>query len=389
MLVYRPNIKAIENAIEYRRPFKSASIIEDNDRTSRLFKPFSLEPMINNVFAFEKTDKIDLSMLTELSVYGFKIVEGMDHYLVSGSISDIIHLVKFCKDKNVFMDSIIDDLKAYYSPEYFHQLIEQGFLRERDFSVGYKDQYSSQVRDTTLYRISLLHCDMLTYSLNHYFDEYLKDPLKVDQSIKSRDKITMLCDGYKDLYKKIDISFTQISKILNISYFIYDAQITDVTDFINKNKIKDFAYIRSIDIMQSNKNDVVLVTQSLYDFLNIKFNPSLSVSRVPDLFEDIVELGELIKAEIAGEYIEAEKYEPQEKEMQENNNKTIIDNTIVMEEEIDILKSFSLEATATPDPKPVAGTDVSRGYDDVKYTEDNIENSIMNGGFEEAMKKKQ
>lgn len=316
MLLFRPNIEEIKNSIEYRRPFIQDRFVDVDDLSNSLFKTGRIEPMVNNIFAFEKTDAINLAIMAELSIYGFKFVETMDYWLVSASLSDIIHMVKCSKERTEFMNMIIADLKAYYSPEYFAQLIQLGILEEFEFSLSYRDQATANVADYTMECISLLHCDFLTHKLNHYFDEITKYADEYDgELVKSRDAISLLCNSFTDINQKVDVSIQQLSKITNISYFIYGVPLDKVTDFINKNNIKNFSLYRSLDILGRNYTDVVLVSQSLYDFKSIAdLNPT-TVSNIPELGEDMKCMYDLIeqmitkqldltKPEVGSEYIE-------------------------------------------------------------------------------------
>lgn len=316
MLLFRPNIEEIKNSIEFRRPFIQDRFVDVDDLSNSLFKTGRIEPMVNNIFAFEKTDAIDLAIMAELSIYGFKFVETMDYWLVSASLSDIIHMIKCSKERTEFMNMIIADIKAYYSPEYFAQLTELGILENMEFSLSYRDQAVSTVTDITMETISLLHCDFVTNRLNHYFDEITKYADEYDgELVKSRDAVSLLCNSFSDINEKVDVSIQQLSKITNISYFIYGVPLDKVTDFINKNNIKTFSLYRSIDIMDKNYTDVVLVTQSLYDLKSIAdLNPK-SISNIPELGEDLKYMYDMIeqmitkqldltKPQVSSEYIE-------------------------------------------------------------------------------------
>ena len=170
-LVYRPNIAEISNAITKRKPYREPGYFSEKDKTYGLFKSGKLESMINNIFVFDKQDSTDLAIISELSTFGFKIIESMDKILVSASISDLIHLFKNCPDKNKFIWTIYEDLLAYYQPEYFRQLIDFGIVNPNRFSPSYADIVMNDMHDITLESISLFHCDLYTYSLSHHFDE--------------------------------------------------------------------------------------------------------------------------------------------------------------------------------------------------------------------------
>lgn len=266
-LVYRANIKEVSNAITTRNPFREPNFFSEEDRTHGLFKTGKIESMMNNIFVFEKSDITDLTILSELSIFGFKIIETMNKILVSASISDLIHLFKNCPDKNKFIWSIYEDILAYYQPEYFNQLINLNIMDSYKFSPSYADKIVNKVEDITLENISLFHCDLYTYSLNHHFDE-IKPETDNEDYVMSRDNDNYICNSFGEAYEKLNVSFYQLSKILNISYFIYRVPLNEITDFINKNNISKYTLFRSIEIMGQTKNDVVLVTTSLYDFMS-------------------------------------------------------------------------------------------------------------------------
>lgn len=266
-LVYRPNIEELSNAISMRHPYREPNFYSTLDKTYGLFKSGKLESMINNIFVFDKQDITDLAIISEMSIFGFKVIETMDKILVSGSISDIVHLFKNCPDRTKFINTIYEDIMAYYSPEYFHQLVNFGIMDKDRFSPSYKDEViNDSIEYATLERISLYHCDLYTYSLTHHFDEVA--PMDNNEYVLSRDKDNYICNTFGEAYKKLNISFFHLSKILNISYFIYNTPLNEATDFINKNNISKYAMYRSIDIMGHTKNDVILVTTSLYDFMS-------------------------------------------------------------------------------------------------------------------------
>lgn len=277
-LVYRPNIAEISNAITKRKPYREPGYFSEKDKTYGLFKSGKLESMINNIFVFDKQDSTDLAIISELSTFGFKIIESMDKILVSASISDLIHLFKNCPDKNKFIWTIYEDLLAYYQPEYFRQLIDFGIVNPNRFSPSYADTVVNDMQDITLESISLFHCDLYTYSLSHHFDE-VKPSTDNEEYVMSRDKDNYISNTFGEAYDKLNISFFHLSKILNISYFVYRANMDEITDFINKNNISKYSLFRSIEIMGHNRNDVVLITTSLYDFMSTfqtyKNNPDI------------------------------------------------------------------------------------------------------------------
>lgn len=266
-LVYRPNIEELSNAINRRKPYREPNFYSEKDKTYGLFKSGKLESMINNIFVFDKQDITDLATISEMSVFGFKVIETMNKILVSASISDIVHLFKNCPDKTKFIWTLYEDLLAYYQPEYFHQLIDFNILDSNRFSLSYADRVVNEVQDITLENISLFHCDLYTYSLDHHFDE-VKPVSANEEYVMSRDKDNYISNTFGEAYDKLDISFFHLSKILNISYFIYRVPLDEVTEFINKNNISKYTLFRSIEIMGKTRNDVVLVTTSLYDFMS-------------------------------------------------------------------------------------------------------------------------
>ena len=153
-LVYRPNIEELSNAINSRKPYREPNFYSEKDKTYGLFKSGKLESMINNIFVFDKQDITDLATISEMSIFGFKVIETMNKILVSASISDIVHLFKNCPDKTKFIWTLYEDLLAYYQPEYFHQLIDFNILDSNRFSLSYADKIVNSVQDITLENIS-------------------------------------------------------------------------------------------------------------------------------------------------------------------------------------------------------------------------------------------
>ncbi|MGL6099477.1 MAG: hypothetical protein ACRC0G_07615 [Fusobacteriaceae bacterium] len=302
MLLFRPNIEEIRHSIEYRRPFLQDRFVDSEDLSNCLFKTGRIEPIVNNIFAFEKTDPIDLAIMAELSVYGFKLIEVMDYWLVSASLSSIIHMIKCSHERTDFMNMILSDIKAYYSPEYFAQLIQIGVVEDFEFSLSYRDNATEEVTDITLSTISLLHCDFITNRLNHYFEETTQYSGEYDgELIKSRDAVSLLCNSFEDIHKKVDVNFNHMGKVTNVSYFIYGVELHKITDFINKNNINNFSLFRSIDIMGRNYSDVVLVTQTLHELKTMSKLDHYSVSNIPELRDDIHCLCEIIDQMITGQ----------------------------------------------------------------------------------------
>lgn len=267
-LVYRPNIEELANAIESRKPFHEPNFYSYQDRTHALFKLGKIESMVNNIFVFDKQDITDLAIISEMSTFGFKVIETMEKILVSASLSDVVHLFKNCPDRTKFINILYENILAYYQPEYFRQLIDFKIMDSNKFSISYKDKVINSTQDITLESISLFHCDLFTYSLTHHFDEVKPSDNNSDEYILSRDKENYICNSFGEAYSKLNISFFHLSKILNISYFIYRVSLDEISDFINKNNISKFSLFRTIDIMGKTRNDVVLVTTSLYDFMS-------------------------------------------------------------------------------------------------------------------------